>query len=176
MGHTRFVERHGDGWRFRVRLPAKLASLSSRRELRVRLRSIPRSVAVSRARCMRVEAERLFGVLGRMTDVNEAGAAIDAWLSSQLARYATKLVSEGRLFLDPGEMSGSEAGAASAAEFELDLSMRSAHSLDPHRRQRCVQRALSGDPVAKRELQPIIDAGLRAASSRPTPCPQQSDL
>ncbi len=55
---------------------------------------------------MRADAERQSGVLGRMTDVNKAGTATDAWLSSQLAHDAAKPMSEGRLFVDPDELDG----------------------------------------------------------------------
>lgn len=79
VGHNNFLERHGQGWRFRVRLPQRLRRLTARKELRVRLGTIPHAAALGHARALRVKAQRLFEVVSTMGTIEEAETAIEAW-------------------------------------------------------------------------------------------------
>ena len=162
LGHNTFIERHGDSWRFRVRMPAGLARLSVRKELRVSLGPIPHAVAIARARTLRVEADRLFEGLSRMKDVEEAQAAIEAWRAAMLAHFATKMLQHGLLVLEPGEIVTGASGVGDATAFGIDILLRAAAGQRPDVAVTTVKRALSGDPIARRQLQPVVEAGLKA--------------
>lgn len=155
-GHNTFLERHGDGWRFRVRFPSKLATFIDRDDLRLRLGRIDRREAMRRARLMRVDAERLFVELSVAMNVEAAHQAIEGWKADWLARFATRLVTEGRLFIGEDEMPG-EDGLA------IDLVARTGIAFDLKTLDQRIRRALAGFEAERREFEPIIKAGLIAA-------------
>lgn len=146
VGHNSFLERHGQGWRFRVRLPCRLTRLTARKELRVRLGTIPQAVALGHARALRVGAQQLVEAVSIMTTVDEAEAAIERWRADQAAAFAAKILDHGRLHLDRNEMTGRVPGIAGDAGFGVDLLLRSAHRETLGDHLALVRRALAGDP------------------------------
>lgn len=163
VGHNSFLERHGQGWRFRVRLPRRLTRLTARKELRVRLGTIPHAVALGHARALRVGAQQLFEAVSIMTTIEEAEAAIERWRADQAAAFALNMLDHGRLYLDRDEMAGRVPGIAGDPGFGVDLLLRSAHreTLDDHLT--LVRRALAGDSRARERLLPVIASALRAS-------------
>ena len=155
-GHNTFLERHGDGWRFRVRIPSKLAAFINRSDLRLTLGRIDRREALRRARLMRVDAEQLFVELGTTMDVAKAQQGIDAWKNRWLAEIASRLVTEGRIIITEKEMKGEEGLA-------VDLMLRMAMWLKMQTLDARIKRALAGFEPERLELGPIIQAGLHHA-------------
>lgn len=155
-GHNTFIERHGDGWRFRVRFPSKLVTFVNHGDLRLRLGRIDRREALRRARLLRIDAERLFAQLSVAMDIKKADRAIEDWKRGWLARFATRLVTDGRLFIGEDEMPGDDGHA-------MDLLFRSAIAVDQAMPNRWIQRALAGFQSERGELGPVIKAGLVAA-------------
>lgn len=155
-GHNTFLERHGDGWRFRVRFPSKLVAFIDRHDLRLRLGRINRREALRRARLMRVDAERLFVELGAAMNVEKAHQAIEEWKRGWLARFATRLVTEGRLLIGEDEMPGEDGHA-------MDLVARTGIAFDLATLDQRLRRALAGFEAERREFEPIIQTGLVAA-------------
>lgn len=155
-GHNTFLERHGDGWRFRVRIPSKLAAFINRSDLRLTLGRIDRREALRRARLMRVDAEQLFVELGTTMDVAKAQQGIDAWKNRWLAEIASRLVTEGRIIITEKEMKGEEGLA-------VDLMLRMAMWLKTQTLDTRIKRALAGFEPERLEFEPIIRAGLKRA-------------
>lgn len=157
-GHNPFLERHGDGWRFRVRFPSRLAGFLNRGDLRLHLGRIDRREAHRRARLMRSDADNLFVALGTMMDVRKAQEAIQEWKRGWAAKFATRLLADGRMFI-----SAEETSSLAADTFSLDLLLRSGLQIDAEQLEGSIGRALAGFPDEQRELEPVVQAGLRAA-------------
>ena len=163
VGHNSFLERHGQGWRFRVRMPRRLTRLTARKELRVRLGTIPHATALSHARALRVGVQQLFEAVSRMKTIEEAEAAIERWRADHAAAFALNILDHGRLYLDPDEMNGRVPGIRGDAGFGVDLLLRSAHRETLQDHLALIRRALSGDANARQRLGPVIASALQAA-------------
>ncbi len=144
-------------------MPRRLTRLTARKELRVRLGTIPHAAALAHARALRVGAQQLFEAVSSMTTIEEAEAAIERWRADHAAAFAANILDHGRLYLDRHEMTGRVPGIAGDPGFGVDLLLRSAHRETLGDQLALARRALAGDPSAREHLAPIIAAALRAA-------------
>jgi hypothetical protein len=71
VGHNSFLERHGQGWRFRVRLPRRLIRLTARYELPVKLGKIPHATALRS--CASPAGQGAAAVRGGVEDADDRG-------------------------------------------------------------------------------------------------------
>lgn len=156
-GHS-FIERHGDGWRFRVRIPTQLARFVNRGELRLRLGRIDRREALRCARFLRVDADTLFVALGKCMDVETAQAKIEDWKRSWLAHFAIRLVDEGRVFVSKAEVDDPD-----GIGHGVDMLRRAFHHYDVVTQSERIRRALAGFAEEREEFEPALRAGLAAA-------------
>ncbi|WP_439498502.1 tyrosine-type recombinase/integrase [Bosea sp. (in: a-proteobacteria)] len=156
-GHS-FIERHGDGWRFRVRFPTQLARFVNRGELRLRLGRIDRREALRCARLLRVDADTLFVALGKSMDVETARKKIEDWKRGWLAHFAIRLVDEGRVFVSKAEVDDPDGIGHS-----IDMLRRAFHHYDVVTQSERIGRALAGFAGERAEFEPVLQAGLAAA-------------
>ena len=143
-------------------MPRRLTRLTARKELRVRLGTIPHATALGHARALRVGAQQLFEAVSRMKTIEEAEAAIERWRADHAAAFALNILDHGRLYLDPDEMTGPVPGIAGNAGFGVDLLLRTVHRETLGEHLAMVRRALTGDPSARERLAPVIASALRS--------------
>lgn len=164
-GRVDHLERHGAGWRVRVRRPKALVVGNLPDDLRITIGAAPYAAAARAARAVRAAADRLFAEVSGMNE-EQIERRLAAWRKEMNLTVAANLVGTGRMFVTPTECAvmdagmGPESGGDVEPSQELDQLFRVV-AAGPWAED-LVRRALAGFSAAREELAPIREAGLRA--------------
>lgn len=164
-GRADHLERHGAGWRVRVRRPKALVVGKLPVNLRITIGAAPYAAAARAARAVRAAADRLFAEVSGMNE-EQIGRRLAAWREEMKLTVAANLLEAGRMFLTPEECAAMDSGSGLAKNaqaepsLEVDQLMRVV-AAGPWAEDR-VRRALAGFRSAREELAPVREAGLRA--------------
>lgn len=159
MRHGHYLQKRGDRYRFRARLPKGLVSFDLPGEIVVNLRTNSHAVAIRRARALRVAMETLLTDFATASDRTEVERRIRAWINANTEAWELNLsMSGGFAFLDREE--ADQMGHEPARE--LDDLFRAVADLTVRPRLRhAVVAALSGRrPQAIVALEPLIASAL----------------
>lgn len=120
MQHGHYLQRRGDAFRFRFRLPKKLAPFLNRSEIVVALRTTNRAVASRRARLLRVAVEMLMQDVSKPSLTRtEADRLVRGWIDRCRDAFEHRLASTGVAYLTPDDVD--RMGAEDARELDILL-------------------------------------------------------
>ena len=162
-GRADHLERHGTGWRVRIRRPKALVPCIVPKTIRITIGAVPYAVAARAARAVRVSADRLFAEVVGMDEV-QARERLATWRAEMNREVAARLVETGNVYLSAEEAARLRTLAETpdddpALEMDMLLRMAAQTGAGPDL---LVRRALAGDRRARADLEPVLDDGLRA--------------
>ena len=155
MRHGHYLQQRGDRFRFRARIPKGIAAFDLPGELIVNLRTNSRTLAISRARAVRVAMERLLTELATTMSRAEAEQRVRIWVDACSESFENSLsASGGYAFFDKAE--ADRMGPRQTRELD-DLFRIIADTVVRPRETQAISAALSGrDPDAASGMEPVI--------------------
>ncbi|KQT09051.1 hypothetical protein ASG40_10335 [Methylobacterium sp. Leaf399] len=159
MQHGHYLQKRGDRYRFRARLPAGLVPFALPGEIVVNLQTNSRTVAITRARVLRVALDPLLTDLTLTIDRADADCLVRGWIDRHAQAWEVNIATTGGLAYftkAEGEMMGPNQSR------EMDDLMRVVGDMMVRPRLKATaQAALSGRrPDALQSLEPVVAGAL----------------
>ena len=125
MGIGRYIQKRGDAYRFRARLPQGIVACAGRSEIVAPLAARDRRTALRRARVLRVALEALVARLSAVPQLTsaEAEALVRAWIDRARDALDRDLAAGRSVFFSPDEFDKLQATMPQAAH-ETDVFLR----------------------------------------------------
>lgn len=155
MRHGHYLQKRGDRYRFRARLPTGLAPFALPGEIVVNLKTNSRPLAITRARVLRVALDQLLTDLSLTLDRAEADRLVRGWIDRYAQAWEVNIAATGGLaYFTKSE--GKVMGSAQSRELD-DLMRVVGDMMVRPQLKATAQAALSGrHPDALRSLEPIV--------------------
>ncbi|EHP91897.1 DUF6538 domain-containing protein [Methylorubrum extorquens] len=155
MRHGHYLQKRGDRYRFRVRLPSGLAPFALPGEIVVNLKTNSRPLAITRARALRVALDPLLTDLALTLDRAEADHLVRGWIDRHAQAWEVNIAATGGLaYFTKAE--GEVMGPAQSREMD-DLMRVVGDMMVRPRLKATAQAALSGRrPDALQSLEPVV--------------------
>lgn len=155
MRHGHYLQKRGDRYRFRARLPARIAPFALPGEIAVNLKTNSRVLAITRARALRVALDPLLSELALTLDRSEADRLVRGWIDRHTREWEVNIAASGGLAYFT-KVEGEVMGPVQSREMDDLLRVVGDMMVRP-RLKATAQAALSGRrPDALQNLEPVV--------------------